>query len=125
MDTDELSAFRTGPSFFLISDKLAYTELFYILEIGDHTHTVFVSIALIQTFQPGARKICATEAVFVSHGANSVTILDSACDAGFRFETVVFPATGACVFLSFVRIAETAIHSAWGDHRDWDSLYLC
>jgi hypothetical protein len=63
MNTYELTALGTGPTFFFVSHEMPYTELLYVHEIVNHTHSILGSIALIQVAQPVARKPVTAEAV--------------------------------------------------------------
>jgi hypothetical protein len=58
-------------------------------------HAILVSIPLIQMVQPGAREAVTVKAVLAFSVHNLLTVLDSTCGAGFRFEAVVTLATGA------------------------------
>ena len=78
---------------------MPYAELPYVLEIVNHAHAILGSIPLVQMVQRGARKAITTEAVPDSTLRYLLTILDSACDAGFRFDTVVASAAGACLYI--------------------------
>ena len=115
MNTDYLTAFRTGPLFFFVCNEISYAKLPYLLEIVNHTHAILGSISLIQVVQPDAWKAVATEAVLDSTFRHLLTILDSARDAGFRFETIVTSATGACLLISYIGSAEATVHSAGSD----------
>jgi hypothetical protein len=63
VNTNYLTALKTGPPFLFVHDEMLYAELPYVLEIVNHAHTILGSIALIQVVQPGARKAVTTEAV--------------------------------------------------------------
>ena len=115
VNTEYLSAFRTSPLFFFVSNEMPYAEFSNVLKIIDHAHAVLGSIALIQSFQSGARKAVTTEAVLVFGVHHFLTVLDSARDANFSFEAVVASATGAWFLISCVCNAETAIHSTGSD----------
>jgi len=62
---------------------MPYTELLYILEIVNHTHTILGSVPLIQMMQPGTRKASTIEAILESFFHYLLTVFDSARDAGF------------------------------------------
>jgi hypothetical protein len=81
---------------------MSYAELLYVHEIFNHTHSILGSIAFIQVIQLVARKPITAEAVPDFTSPYLPTFLDSACDASFWFDTVVAPATGACLFISCV-----------------------
>jgi hypothetical protein len=83
MNTDDLAAPGTGPLFFFILNELSYADLLYAYEIVNHTHTILGSITLIQVIEPDTGKAVTTEAVhgFALHCL--LTVLDSACRAGF------------------------------------------
>ena len=115
MNTNYLPAPGTGPPFLFVSDELSYSEFIYFFEIVNHTHTILISIALIQVIQMGARKIITTEAILDSTGHYSLTGFDSAGDAGFRFKIVVTSATGTCFLISCICTTEATVHSAWSD----------
>jgi len=124
MNTNYLPAPGTGPPFLFVSNEMFYSEFFYILEIVNHTHTILISIALIQVIQKRARKVFTTEAILDSTGHYLLTVFDSACNAGFRFETVVTSATGACLLISYKCTTEATVHSAWSDQRRANCICL-
>ena len=72
-----------------------YPMLLDVLKIVDHAHAIFGSIALIQVIEPVARKSVAAETVPDFALPYLLTVLNSACDAGFWFDAVVASATGA------------------------------
>ena len=118
VNTNYLATLGTGPPFLFVSNEMPYAELLYIHEIVNHTHTILGSIALIQVIQRGARKAVTTEAVPDSTLHYLLTVLDSARDAGFRFDTVVASATGACLYIlyiSYICATEATVHSAGSD----------
>jgi hypothetical protein len=115
VDTEDLAAFRAAPPFLFVSDEMPDAEFPDVLEIADHAHAIPGSIALIQMVQPGTGEAVTTEAVLDFSVHDLLTVLDSAYDAGFRFEEVLTPATGAWFLISCVCAAEAAIHSAGSD----------
>ena len=115
MNTNHPAAFGTSPLFFFVLNKLSYADLLYAYEIVNHTHTVLGSITLIQMIEPGTGKAVTTEAIPGSTLRYFLTILDSACRAGFRFDTVVTATTGACLLISHICATETTIHSTGSD----------
>jgi hypothetical protein len=125
MNTNYLAALGTGPPFLFVSNEVSYAELPYVLEIINHTHTILGSVALIQVIQRGARKAITTEAVPDSTLHYFLTVLDSARDASFRFDTVVAAATGACLLISFICATEATVHSAGSDQRRSNHICLC
>jgi hypothetical protein len=125
MNTNCLPAFGTGPPCLFVSNETSHAELHYVLEIVNHTHTILGPIPVIQVVQHGAGKAITTEAVPDSPMHKFLTVLDSACDDGFRFDTVVTPATGASLLLSYVRAAQAAVHSAGSDQRRANRICLC
>jgi len=48
MNTYQLAALRTGPSFLFITHEMLYPVLLDVLKIVDHAHAVLGPIALIQ-----------------------------------------------------------------------------
>jgi hypothetical protein len=104
---------------------MSYASLANNFEIVNHTHAIPGSIPLIQVIQPGAREAVTTEAVLEVTLQDLLTVLDSACDAGFWFGAVVAPATGAWLFISCICAAETAVHSTWSNQRRSDRICLC
>lgn len=112
------------PSFLFIFNETSYAKLLHVYEIVDHTHTVLGSIALIQVIQPAAREIITTEAVPDFILLSLLTGLDPAGDAGFRFDAVVAPATGACILISCIGDTEAAVHSARRNQRGPDGVCL-
>lgn len=125
MNTEKLTALRTGPFFLFVSNEMPYPVLPDVLKIVNHTHTILGSIALIQVVQPVARKPVTAEAVPGFALPCLLTVLDPACDAGFWFDAVVAAATGACLFISYIRAAEATIHSTGSDKRRADRVCLC
>ena len=112
MNTEHLTAFGAFPLFFFGSYEMPYAEISYALKIADHAHAVLGSITLIQMVQLDARKIVTIKTVLDFGVYYFLTVLDFTCNAGFRFETVVTPATGAWFLISCECAAESAIHSA-------------
>jgi hypothetical protein len=125
MNTNYLAALGTGPPFLFVSNEMSYAELAYVLEIINHTHAILGSIALIQMVQFITRKAVATEAVLDSGFHYIHTVLDTAQDAGLRFDTVVASATGACLLISYICATEATIHSAGSDQRCANRICLC
>jgi hypothetical protein len=115
MNTEYLTASRAAPPFFFASDEMPYAEFSNILEIFNHAHAILGSIPLVQMVQPGARKAVTTETVLDFRVHYLLTVLDSTCDANFRFEAVITPATWTWFLISCVCDAEAAIHSAGSD----------
>ena len=104
---------------------MSYAELLYVHEILDHTHAILGPITLIQVIQPVARKPVATEAVPDFIVPYLLTVLDSACDAGFWFDAVVASATGACLLISCMCDTEATVHSTGSNQRRSDHTCLC
>lgn len=104
---------------------MSYTELLYVHEIVDHTHTILGSIALIQVIQPVARKPITAEAVADFTLRYLLTILDSACNAGFWFDAVVASATRAWILISGICATEATVHSTGSNQRRSDRICLC
>jgi hypothetical protein len=104
---------------------MSYAELLYVHEIVDHTHTIPGSITLIQVIQPVARKPVTAEAVPGLTLPYLLTVLDSAGDAGFRFDAVVASATGACLLISCICATEATVHSAGSNQRRSDRIGHC
>ena len=125
VNTEYLATFRAAPPFFFVSDELPYAEFSDVLEIADHAHAIPGSISLIQMVQRGAREAVAAEAVPDLGVYDILAVFDSACDAGFRFEAVLPPATGAWFPVSSVCAAETAIHSAGSDQLQGNCSCRC
>jgi hypothetical protein len=125
MNAYQLTALKTGPFFLFVSNEMSYAELLYVHEIIDHAHTILGSITLIQVIQPVARKQVTAEAVFDLTLLYLLTVFDPACDAGFWFDAVVAPATGACLLISCIRATEATVHSTGGNQRRSDRICLC
>ena len=128
MNTYQLPASGTGPPFLFVSNEMPYAELLDVLKIVDHAHSIPGSIALIQVTQPVARKSVTAEAVPYFPLLYLLTVLDSTRDAGSRFDTVVAPATGACLYIlyiAYIGATEAAVHSAGGDQCRSDRICLC
>jgi hypothetical protein len=120
MNTDELTAPGTGPSFLFVSYELSYAGLLYVHEIVDHAHAILGPIALIQVIQPVAREAVTAEAVPGPALHELFTRLDPARDAGLCFDAVVAPTAGACLRVSGIRVTEATVHSAGSDQRRWN-----
>lgn len=124
VNTDDFAAPGAGPPLLLISNKMPYTGRLYISEILDHTHAILRSIAVIQSVQPVTRKAVTAGAILDFTFRYLLTALNFACDTGFRFKTVVIPATGACVFISFVCTTKATVHSAGSDQFRMNRTFL-
>jgi len=83
VNTEYLTAFGAAPPFFFVSDEMLYAEISYALKIADHAHAILGSIPLIQMVQPDAREAVTTKAVLDFGVCHLLTVLDSACNAGF------------------------------------------
>ena len=125
VNTNYLAALGTGPPFLFVSNERPYAELFYIHEIVNHTHAILGSVPLVQMVQPGARKVVTTETVPDSTLHYLFTVLDSARDAGFRFETVATSTARACLFISYICATEATVHSTGSDQRSQYRLCPC
>ena len=115
MNTDHLAALGTGPLFLFVSHEMPYAEASDILQIFNHAHSILGSIPLIQMVQPGAGKAVATETILDFTAHYLLTVLDTARNAGLRFETVVTSTAGACLYLSYICATKAAVHSAGCD----------
>ena len=83
-----------------------------ILEIFDHTHTVFASVSFIQIFQSGTGIDPALIAESRICPGKSLTIYNAATPAGIRFIYIVdFETSSARFFLPEVSNAQPAIHA--------------
>jgi hypothetical protein len=63
MNTYQLAALRTGPSFLFVFYEMLYPVLLDVLKIVDHAHAIFGSISLIQVTELVARKPVTAETV--------------------------------------------------------------
>ena len=104
---------------------MSYAELLYVHEIVNHTHSILGSITLIQVIQPVAREAVTAEAVPGLTSPHLLTVLDSACGAGFWLGAVVVPATGAGILISDVCVTEPTVHSAGGNQRCRNRVCRC
>ena len=100
MNTNHIATLGTGPLVLFGSNEISQAEFPYVLKIVNHAHAILGSIPFIQVIQPVARKASTAEAVLDPTFHYLLAILDSARNAGFRFETVVTSATRACVLIS-------------------------
>jgi hypothetical protein len=123
MNTNYLTTLGASPPFLFVFNEIPYAELSYIFKIVNHTHDVLGSIAIIQVVQYDTGKAITTEAILDSTFYYFLTILDFARDAGFRFQTVVTSATGACLPISRISTAEAAVHSTGRNQRC--SNFIC
>jgi len=123
MNTNYLATLGASPLFLFVFNEISYAELSYIFEIVNHTHNVLGSIAIIQVVQYDTGKAITTKTILDSTFYYFLTILDSARDADFRFQTVVTSATGACLPISRISTAEAAVHSTGRNQRC--SNFIC
>jgi hypothetical protein len=100
------------------------TELSDVLQIVDHALTVVGSISLIQMVKPSARKAATTKAVLNFGVHQLLTVLDTAKNTGFRFETVATSTAGACLFVSYICTTQAAVHSAGSDQCRANLIWL-
>ena len=117
MNTKQIATLRTGPPGLFSFNEMSYAEFPDAIEIIYHAHAIPGSIALIQVGQAGTGKAGATEAVLDATFHDLVTVLNPACHAGFRFMSVVTPASRTGLLISPVSTAELAVHAARGDQR--------
>jgi hypothetical protein len=117
MNTYQLAALGTGPLFQFVFNEMSYTEFLYVREILNHTHSILGPVTLIQVIQPVAGEIVTAEAVPGVVLPKLFTVFNSTCDAGFWFDAVVAPATGACIFVPCICSTKTAVHSAGSNQR--------
>jgi len=117
MNTKYIATLWASPSFLFVFNEIPYSELSYILQIVNHTHGIPGSIAVIQVVQYVTRKAIATETILDSTFRYFLTVLDSARDAAFRFQTVVTLTTGACLPVSRIGTAKAAVHPTGRNQR--------
>jgi hypothetical protein len=117
MNTNYLATLGTGPPFLFVSNEQPYAEFPDVLKIVNHAHAIFGSIPLIQMNQFITRKPVTTEAVLNSALHYLLTVLDSARDAGLRFENVATYAAWTCFSISYICQTEAAVHSTGSDQR--------
>jgi hypothetical protein len=125
VNTKYLTALRAYPPFFFVSDEMPYADFSNAFEIDDHAHAILGSIPLIQMIQPDARETVTIKAVLGFGVRHLLTVLDFTFNAGFRFEAVVTPATGAWFLISGECSAEAAIHSTGSDQLCGNRGCLC
>ena len=125
MNTYQMTALGTGPPFLFVFNETPYAELLYVYEIINHTHSILGSITLIQVIQPVAREHVTAEAVPDFTLPYLLTVLDSACDAGFWFNAVIVSATGACPLIPCISPTEATVHSTGSNQRCSDHIFLC
>ena len=123
MNTNYLATLGASPPFLFVFNEVSNAELPYVVEVVNHTHNVLGSIAIIQVVQYDTGKAITTDAILDSTFYYFLTILDSARNADFRFQTVVTPATGACLPISCISTAEAAIHTTGCNQRC--SNFIC
>ncbi len=125
MNTEELTAPRTGPPFLFISHEMSYAELLYVHEIVDHAHAVVGPIAFIQVIQSVARKPVTARTVPDLALSYLLTVLDPAGDAGLWFDAVVAPTAGACVLIPCICATKATVHSTGSNQCRPDSIGHC
>ncbi len=115
MNTNEPAACGTCPSFLFLFDELSYATLLYAVEIVEHAHPVFCSVALVEPVYHVARVFPAIEAIPQISSLEHFTLLYPALSPGFGLPVVVDPATRACVLFPDIGAAEAAVHPAGRD----------
>ena len=125
MNTQYIAARGTGPPFLFVSDEMSYAEFLNMRKVVDHTHAILGSVTFIQMSQPVAGKPVTPETVPDVALPYCFTVLYPAFNAGFRFNAVVAPATGACLLVPGKRATEAAVHSTGRNQRRSDHLGLC
>jgi hypothetical protein len=117
MHTNDLSAAGASPSFLFGFNEIPHAERFYMFEIFNHTHSIPGSITMIQAVQHGTGKAVTAEAIGDAAFRHFLTVFNSARGGGFRFQTVVASATGACLPVSPIGAAEAAVHATGRNQR--------
>ena len=102
----ELSTHRTTVLFLLMVDKFLLTTLLYTAKVFQHTHTIFLFIPCIQSFQPGTGIFRAFKAIVLFFG----TEID--CTIYARFPVASVTAARTAVFVSLIRLAQGTVHPA-------------
>ena len=125
MNTQQLTALRTGPSFLFVLYELSYTELLDAHKIVNHAHAILRPIAFVQVVQFVAREPVAADAVSGLAEPDAFTSLDSAYNPGFWLGAVVAPAAGTCVLLPRICDTESTVHSTGGDQRGPNRICFC
>lgn len=100
MNTKYLTATQASPPFFFVSDEMPYADFSDAFEVGDHAHSILGPVPLIQMVQSDARETVTIKTVLGFGVRHLLTVLDFASNAGFPFEAVVTPATGAWFLIS-------------------------
>ena len=117
MHTDDLATFGANPSFLVVFNEIPYAKRFYMFEIFNHTHSIPGSITMVQAVQRETGKAVTMEAICDASFRYFFTVFDSARGGGFRFQTVVASATGACLPISCIGTAEATVHSTGCNQR--------
>ena len=116
MNTNHITTFRAKPFLFFIPGEMSNPKFINHFEIVDHAHSILLSVALIQLFQPGTWKTTTTIGTILAFAiCDLFAISNSTSIAVFWFFTVLLidhSTTWACVYFSNVSQAKTAVHSA-------------
>ena len=124
MNTNYLTAFGAGPPFLFVSNELSYANLPYTHEIVNHTHAVFCSVPRVEAVQPVAGVFPAIEAILQISGLEHFALFYPALCPGFRLPMVIAPATRARVLFPDIGATEATVHTAGGDQRRSDRIFL-
>ena len=119
MNANYAPAFRAGPSYFLISDKLSYAQRSDILKIFEHAHPVFCPIPFIKVFQPVAWEFFTIK---TEPCLNAVFNLTS--ETADFFILIVSSTAGAFILFPEIRQADPAVHTAWSDQSGFDHFWV-
>jgi len=115
VDTQHKSASRTNPLLLLVSHETPHAQPLNLIEVLDHAHAVFRSVAFIQLPETFTWVSVTGEAILEFPTFRFFTRFDFTGNAVLEFEAVVPPATRAGVLVSIVCPTEAAVHPAWGD----------
>jgi hypothetical protein len=116
--TKARTAFRAGPLYFFLGDKILDSDTPDTLLICDEADSVLYPVALVHLKQVGTGIFSAGKTELVAAVSKLFTVIDDASKACVRLVEVTFSATRTRLLLSNVSAAQAAIKAARrDDHR--------
>jgi hypothetical protein len=112
MHTNRPATLNTAPPYFFTFQKLPHSEIFDILKIFNHTHTVFGPISFVQMLQTIARNIFASKTKLHLTIFENFTGSDLASNKRDWLLIIEIATTGAFILFPQISSANSAVHSA-------------